>query len=173
MSKRKKMVFEFCPKCKSDDIRFNGVKRYRCKQCGWIYFHNTAAAVAVMLQYRNKLLFVVRAKDPGKGMLDLPGGFVDPGESVEQAVRREVREELYINLDDLTYWGSYPNTYCYEGITYNTCDTVFLTRCKNLPTKWNKKEIKEIKLFGPDDVNPDEIAFKSIKKAVADYIRRI
>jgi NADH pyrophosphatase NudC (nudix superfamily) len=165
------MIFEFCPKCKSRDIGYDGLKQFSCEQCGWVYFHNTAAAAGVLIQYRDKLLFIVRGKGPGKGRLDLPGGFVDPGESSEQTARREIREELGIELESLTYRGSYPNTYHYEGIVYSTCDTVFLARIEQLPSNWNKQEVENIKLLRPGEVNPDDIAFESIRAAVADYIR--
>ena len=75
---------------------------------------------------QGRLLVVVRAEEPEKGTWDLPGGFADPGESIEESVRREVREELGLEIASMRYLCSYPNTYEYGGIVpyFNTTLTL-------------------------------------------------
>jgi NAD+ diphosphatase len=121
------------------------------------------------MEYKDKLLLVVRSKDPQKDKLDLPGGFLDPGESIEQAAKREIQEELGVVVDNLDYLGSYPNIYEYEGILYNTCDVILVTRVSNLPTDFSE-EVKEIKLLKPEEIDLNKIAFESTMRAVSDYI---
>ena len=91
-------IFNCCPACGSSDIVFDDDKKLICWQCAFTYYHNVAAAVAAILEYDNKIVLIKRAKEPGKGKLDLPGGFVDPKESAEQKRTRIGRPSIwYLN----------------------------------------------------------------------------
>jgi ADP-ribose pyrophosphatase YjhB (NUDIX family) len=74
------------------------------------------------------VLFIRRAKEPRKGFLALPGGFVDPGESAEQATVRECKEETGLDIKDVKYAANFPNTYEYKTVCYSTCDIFFTAR---------------------------------------------
>ena len=65
----------FCPRCGSGSLQQRSEKEFACG-CGFHYFQNVASAVMVALCWQDELLVAVRARDPGKGLLDLPGGFV-------------------------------------------------------------------------------------------------
>lgn len=126
--------FRFCPSCGSDRFSINDFKSKRCPSCGFTYYHNAAAAVAVFLEDEDgRILACRRAMDPAKGTLDLIGGFVDPGESLIDAVIREVREEcgLDISACRLELVTSYPNVYTFGGFDVNTCDAIFHTMVPN------------------------------------------
>jgi len=155
--------FKYCPACGSGDIFFGDMKEVRCRDCAFTYYHNVAAAVAAILEYDKKIVLIERAKDPGKGKLDLPGGFVDPKESAEEAVIREIKEELKINLGELKYLGSYPNIYRYEGVIYHTCDLFFYSKIDALPTDYDKTEIEDLIVINPLEIPDDKIAFESTK----------
>ena len=91
-------VFHFCPRCGSIHFVPNDFKSMRCEDCGFVYYLNASAATAALIfNSRDELLVIHRRDEPKKGMPDLPGGFVDFGESIEQGVAREVKEET--NLD--------------------------------------------------------------------------
>ena len=79
--------FRFCPSCGEPCGEraggWHGGKEFRCPVCGFRFFQNVAAACGVLVSHDGRFLFVERAKDPAKGLLGLPGGFVDPGEGVE------------------------------------------------------------------------------------------
>ena len=75
--------------------------------------------------FENQFLFLRRAKDPGAGKLDMPGGFVDFGETAEEAFRRELKEELMIESVELTYFTSAPNYYLYMNVPYQSLDFYF------------------------------------------------
>jgi len=62
---------------------------------------------AIIHNDKNQILFVKRGKDPFKGYLSLPGGFVNCGEKVEDALRREIREEASLNVEPLEILGVY------------------------------------------------------------------
>ena len=164
-------VLTFCPSCKSDRVEYDGVKEYACTECGFALFHNTAAAVGVFIECCGKVLFIVRNREPQTGKLDLPGGFVDPGESAEQAAIRETREELGIEIADLRYFGSYPNTYDYKGVLYTTLDVFFISATDRIPGGFGS-EVREVRALKAEQVRPDEIGFDSVRAAVAEYVRR-
>ena len=156
-------LFNHCPNCGIPDISFDGLKELHCQTCSFTYFHNAAAAVAAVLEYGERIVLIKRNKEPKRGKLDLPGGFIDPGESAEEAVRREVKEELNMDLGTLKYLGSYPNTYEYKGVTYTTCDLLFSSKIDTFPTYVDKSEVEELVLKHPSDVPEEQIAFESVK----------
>ena len=163
-----KGFFSLCPSCGSNSITYDGVKEYTCPSCGLDFFHNTAAAVGIFLEKKKSglFLFIRRARNPGKGLLDIPGGFVDPGESAEDALRREIREELDMELEDISYFVSYPNNYDYKGIIYATCDFFYRGVINDLPGSFDKSEIEELLFLDPCKVKEEECAFHSCANAV-------
>ena len=79
--------FRFCPKCGSSQFAENNEKSKKCADCGFVYYFNSSAAVvAVIENAAGEILVARRAKDPAKGTLDLPGGFIDMHETAEEAV---------------------------------------------------------------------------------------
>jgi NAD+ diphosphatase len=159
-------IFKYCPSCKSNEISFDGIKQFKCNSCGFIYFHNVATAAAAILEYEQKIFFIKRVRQPGKGKLDLPGGFIDPNETAEEGLNRELKEELGITLDQVKYLGAFPNRYEYENVTYNTCDLFFYSKIEILPTEFDKSEIETIELIDPLEIQESRIAFDSIKRAL-------
>src|SRR4030042_605907 len=99
-------IFDYCPACGAREIFFDDIKQFKCRACSFTFFQNVAAAAAAILEYDGKILLVKRGQEPEKGKLDLPGGFLDPKESAEDGLRREIREELHIDLKQLKYIGS-------------------------------------------------------------------
>ena len=128
-------AFRHCPSCTAAPLRFEGDKAIRCGVCGFRYFHNVAVAVATVIRVGDELLLTERAHAPRAGTYDLPGGFVDPDETLEDAVCREVREELGLDLDGraLRYLFSSTNRYPFEGTTYRTSDVYFEVRLTERP----------------------------------------
>ena len=159
-------AFRYCPACGSGDIHFDGVKELHCNACSFTYFHNVAAAAAAILEYDEKIMFVRRAREPRKGLLDLPGGFTDPNESTEDGLSRELKEELGITLNKMKYLGSAPNIYRYKGVTYNTCDLFFYSKLETLPSEFDKSEIESLELMDASKVEKSEFAFKSTEKGI-------
>ncbi|UCC97187.1 MAG: NUDIX domain-containing protein [Phycisphaerales bacterium] len=163
-------MFEFCPSCGKKDIVPAGPKELYCNSCSFSYFHNVAAAVVAILELDGKVLLIRRAKDPGKGKLDLPGGFVDPKENAEEAIKREVREELNVDLESVNYIGSSPNIYEYKGVTYQTCDVFFYAPINAPPTDSDKREVAELLLMEPAEIPLDELAFVSTRTVLSRFV---
>ena len=91
--------FLYCPECGSSHFEVNNEKSKKCADCGFVYYFNpSAATVALILNEKNELLVCKRAKEPAKGTLDLPGGFIDMNETGEEGVAREVLEETGLKV---------------------------------------------------------------------------
>ena len=80
--------FTYCPKCGARTFVERNEKAKQCTTCGFVYYFNPSSAVACFIRNsKGELLLVRRAKEPAKGTLDLPGGFVDMYESAEDAAQ--------------------------------------------------------------------------------------
>lgn len=126
--------FRFCPICGSKEaIEYKERRHWVCASCGFDLFNNVAAAVGLIIRdSRGRILLETRAKEPRKGFLALPGGFVDPDESAEEAAIRECLEETGIAPESVRFVCTSPNTYEYKQIVYKTCDIFFEA---NLPSQ--------------------------------------
>ncbi len=166
-----KDVLKFCPRCSAPAVLADS-RKIVCASCGFQFYLNNAAAVAALLfDGDGRLMAVRRNEDPQTGLLDLPGGFVEFGETAEEALSRELREELGISVGGIEYYRSLPNNYLYGGVLYHTLD-IFL-KCKLEDGADNKirtnNEIKEIVYKFPKDIAEDEIAFDSMKKLIKSF----
>jgi len=165
-------VFKYCPKCGAAALRMTGGKLLWCGACGFEFYLNAAAAVAGMIvDDQGRLLITVRGKEPGKGKWDLPGGFADPGESAEEALQREVREEVGLEIIAMRYLGSYPNTYEYMGVRYATMDMGFVCQVEDVSQAAARERDIEAVLFKPPrEIDPARFAFRSPARLVERYL---
>lgn len=165
--------FEFCPRCARRGQRDLARGAFRCDACGFVYFFNPAtAAAAFILNAVGEVLFIRRAKEPAKGKLALPGGFVDAGETAEEAVRREIREEVGLEMDSIAYLDSQPNEYPYKEVAYPVLDLFFVGRAKAAETAAALDGVESYCWLRPETVAAEDIAFSSIRNALAAYLKR-
>lgn len=163
--------FRYCPICGSEKfVEHNDCSKF-CRQCGFHYYLNAVSAVAAfVVNKKNELLLCYRAQEPKKGTLDLPGGFVDINETAEEAVKREVLEELNLETDTVSYLFSIPNKYLYSDFTVHTLDMFFKIEVKNLSNIKCRDDVADAKFVHFDKINIDEIGLESIKIAVKMFI---
>ncbi len=168
MNKNPVWPFSVCPHCGKANIQLRENKKYLCSNCGFSYFHNVATGAGVLLLIQGKLLLLCRAKEPGKGLYTIPGGFVDPGESAEEAVVRECMEETGIQLkqNQLNYLTSHTNDYKYKGIPYITCDIFFTAALEDASPVLDMEESTSILLIKPEAIDPNILAFASTQYAL-------
>src|SRR5689334_13956552 len=115
-------LFQFCPRC-GHHRPPQPAQPFLCGACGLRYFFNPVIAVAaILLGPDDRALFIRRAKDPAKGKLAVPGGFVDIGETAEEGMRREIKEEVNLEVGELTFLCTALNQYLYESVTYPVLD---------------------------------------------------
>lgn len=144
-----------------------GGRELRCSHCGFLFFFNSAAAAGAFVFHRGKLVLCVRARDPARGMLALPGGFIDFDESVEEGLKREIHEELHLETTHFRYLASAPNDYLYAGVPYKTTDLFFVCEAPDLGTIEAADEVLEYVLIAPEALDPARLAFPSLRAAFA------
>ena len=164
-----KDVFHFCPFCGSGSFIWDGTKSHTCSECGKkLYTNEVGAVIALIRNADGELLFTTRKFNPAKGMLDLPGGFIDLGEKAEQAVVREVKEELNLDVIRWQFYGSFPNQYTYAGLTYFTIDIVFDCEVENFDSLTANDDVSGVCFKNPKHVNLQEIGLDSVRELVAE-----
>jgi ADP-ribose pyrophosphatase YjhB (NUDIX family) len=135
-----------------------------------------AAATGCIIDTGETIALLIRAKEPAKGKLDLPGGFVNPDEGAIDGLRRECREEIgWDPGPDFSLLASFPNIYPYKGIVYRTCDIFFTISAPGLTEadlKLEPKEIGGVRFIKPSEVNLDDLAFDSTRRAVQAFLEK-
>ena len=146
--------FKYCPKCGSIHFEINNEKSKRCAD--W-----------------NELLVCRRAKDPAKGTLDLPGGFIDMAETGEEGVRREVKEETGMEVNKAEYLFSLPNIYVYSGFPVHTLDLFF--RCTVADTLHYKAMDDAADLFfiPLKEIRTEDFGLGSIRKGLGIFLKEM
>ncbi len=156
--------FTYCPRCGQQALNTDDDHLFLCASCDLHLFMNTAAAVAVVMKdARGRILMTRRASDPAAGKLDLPGGFVNHGETAEECAHREVCEELRLELNGLTYLFTSSNEYLYKDVFYRTMDVVFYADVASWDTLSAEDDIADYEFLALSDVPMDEVAFISIR----------
>ena len=158
--------FAFCPVCGSSRFEAATFKSCCCRQCGFEMFVNPAASVVCIVIEDGKILVARRAYEPMKGALDFPGGFVDPGESLEQAVVREMKEETTLDVVSYRWLFSFPNKYLYSGIEVPTADNFFLCKVSDVNSMHPQDDVEALMWIPLEDLHPEDMAFTSMQEAV-------
>lgn len=97
----------FCARCGARSEVSHGGWQRRCPSCGADHFPRTDPVVIMLITHGNRLLLGRNAAWP-EGMYSLLAGFVEPGETIEAAVRREVQEEAGVRVGRVDYLASQP-----------------------------------------------------------------
>jgi ADP-ribose pyrophosphatase YjhB (NUDIX family) len=156
----------FCPRCGSP-ATVDFPRSLACGACGYHAFYNPKPVAAVVLRGLDGdggIWLLRRGFEPGKGRWTFPGGFVDLGESVEDAARREVREEMTIDVDLGGLIGVYSRAE--DRIVLVVFAGVPLDRPQPTP------EAPEVRAFAPAELPWNELAFWSTERALRDALER-
>lgn len=166
-------AWEYCPKC-GQKAAVRGKNPFRCETCGYTHFFGPVSAVgAITTDAAGQVLLLVRAKDPGKGLYGLPGGFIDAGETAEEALHREVREEIGLRVRSCRYLTSFPNQYVYQGFILPVTDLFFVMEVHSFDELApGDGEISSWHFCRPGRKELKRMAFESNRKALELFIER-
>ena len=99
----------YCGRCATPTEVVAGERARRCPTCGLLAFPRLAPAMIVLVTRDDgREALLARGTRFPVPMWSCLAGFVEPGETLEEAVHREVREEVGLEVDDVRYWGSQP-----------------------------------------------------------------
>ncbi len=169
-------ILKYCPNCGKESLNWDGEKKWSCPNCNFTLYNNVAGAVAVVIRHQDEIYLTRRNRDPKKGKLDLAGGFVDPKESAEETCKRELSEELQLEVDvsNLKYLTSLPNVYQYKEIDYNTIDLFYEYNVQEkFKVSLELSEISEAVWIPLQKLELEELAFDSQKKFFKEYLKNI
>ncbi len=159
--------YRFCPVCGGvlarRLLKAGEPQRLVCTQCGFIFYIDPKLAVLALVPYQGGLVMVRRAIEPGFGRWVLPGGFVDLGETVEEAVVRETREEAGLKVRVVRLQNVY--SYRHSRTVLLAFETEYLSG-----TLAPGDEESEARSFAPHEIPWEEIAFSSTRDALREYL---
>jgi ADP-ribose pyrophosphatase YjhB (NUDIX family) len=150
----------FCPRC-AQPAEVTFPRRIACEHCGYAAYYNPKpVACAIPVDDEGNVILLRRGFEPGRGLWTFPGGFVDLGESVEQAAHRETDEELGISI------ALGPLVGVYSRPEDRVVLIVFRARAEGRPR--TTPEATEVRAFSPQEIPWSELAFWSTEKALRD-----
>ena len=167
--------FSYCPVCGSEHFEVHNFKSKQCRDCGFTYYANPCSATAAFIvNDRQEMLVVRRGKEPAKGTLDLPGGFVDNNENAEQGMVREILEEtgLVIDAGDIRYMFSIPNVYHYSGMDIHTLDLFFACHVPEDADIKAADDAAELMWLPLREVYVERFGLRSIREAVHRFLQQ-
>lgn len=163
--------FKYCPVCGSKHFEVQDEKSKKCENCGFEYYLNPSAAnVAFITNDRGELLVLTRKKEPAKGTLDLPGGFADIGETAEEGVIREVREETGLIVREARYVFSHPNVYIYSGFEVKTLDSFFVCQVDDFSTLRAQDDAAKAQWIALSDIHTELFGLRSVRRGLHQFI---
>ena len=152
----------FCPRCAHPaDVQFP--RSLTCANCGYgAYYNPKPVACAIPVDDEDRVWLLRRAFEPGKGLWTFPGGFVDLGESVEDAARRETDEEMRIGVELGALVGVYSRG--------DDRIVLIVFAARTLAEPRTSEEATEVRAFGRDEIPWGDLAFWSTESALRDFL---
>jgi len=166
-------LWQYCPFCGEKSFRTGTENFMQCNACRKKFYINASSAVACIIEnVQGEMLLAHRAFEPAKGMLDLPGGFVNLDETAENAVKREIKEELNLETTSIQYIGSAPNHYLFGEMVYFTLDLGFKCFVKDFSNLQVADDVAGYVFLPHHQINLQEICFPSIRNILQLYLAK-
>lgn len=155
--------YRYCLRCGAETKNKNNT--CKCESCGYIFYINPNPTASALILSGTEILLTTRAVDPYKGTLDIPGGFVELNETFEDAVKREVREELDVEVRDLEYFNSLSDRYLFSGVDNYVLNVNFKVSVDSEDFK-PADDISDVAYYSLDRIDLRKIAFPSVVKVL-------
>jgi NAD+ diphosphatase len=155
----------FCGRCGTPTARSTEHRAYACPACGLLAFPRLAPAVIVLIEFGDRILLARSPTFPEPFYAPL-AGFVEPGETLEEAIHREVHEEVGLDVDAFRYFASqawpYPHTLL----------SAFNATARSTEMRLETAELIDASWFGPDDLPPLPPKFSISRMLIDDWVTR-
>jgi 8-oxo-dGTP diphosphatase len=162
-------TYRFCPKCGGTlDIKLlkaGEPQRFVCSRCQYVFYIDPKIAACTITEIDGRIVMLKRAIPPGVGLWVIPGGFVDVGETVEEAAIRETWEEVGLKVEIGSLIGVYSYPKSSVAIVVYQADVL-----EGIPEALD--ESLEVGLFVPEDIPWLDIAFRSTEDSLRDYLEK-
>jgi ADP-ribose pyrophosphatase YjhB (NUDIX family) len=159
--------YRHCPRCGGrleERLVFrHDPPRRVCVDCGFVFYLDPKVAVGVICRLDGGIVLLRRAIEPGYGRWVFPGGYVDRGETLEGAARREALEEVHLDLRI----GRLVNAYSYEGRPVIVLVYAAEVLGGDLACG---EEALEVRAFAEEAIPWDDLAFRSTGEALRDFL---
>jgi NAD+ diphosphatase len=155
----------FCGRCGTPTERHGSERSRTCPHCGLQHFPRLSPAVITLIEDGDRLL-LARSPHFAPGVYSTLAGFVEPGESLEEAVVREVREEVGVELADLRYFGSQPWPFP------NSLMIGFTARYAGGEIRPQEGEIEDARWFTRDDLPLLPFRASIARSLIEDFLAR-
>ena len=151
-----------CPRCGNEpQVAFP--RSITCPHCGYAAFYNPKPVACALPQTRSGEIWLLRRGfAPNVGKWSMPGGFVDLGESVEDAAKREVMEEMAVEIELIGLVG------VYSRAQDRTVVVVYAASTWGTPSQ--TEEALEVRAFAPNQIPWQTLAFWSDERALRDHL---
>jgi NAD+ diphosphatase len=154
----------FCGACGHGTARAEGERCFTCVNCGHMAYPRISPAMMVLIRNGDKVLLALHVQSAVKRYVPL-AGFLEAGESIEEAVHREVFEEVGLRVHNLRYFGSQSWPFPHSLMIAFTADYL------DGGIRTDPTEILEARWFGPDDEWPERVPHVSISSVLVDAHR--
>lgn len=162
------MEMNFCRRCR-EELAHLQAHVYECSN-GHTIFANSSPSIGLFLVGDDgRVLMTIRGIEPHKGMLDTAGGFVDGEETLEQAITREIREELGLTPDQYSppkFLCSVIGHYPYKNEEIPVLSSFFWAKLKPNAEPTTNDDVGEVVWVDIDTVNIDEAHDKDVKQGI-------
>ncbi len=156
----------FCGRCGTRTDPADGERAKRCPACGLLAFPRLAPAIITLVERDDGRALLARGVTFPIPMYSCLAGFVEPGETLEEAVHREVREEVGIELADVRYWASQPWPFPHSLMLG------FNARYAGGELVLDEKEIVDAQWWAPDDLPPIPPGLSIARRLIDDWVSR-
>ena len=137
----------FCGACGTPTVHLGSERCVKCPACGFMAYPRISPAMMVLIKRGDSILLARHSASPAPFFTAL-AGFVEAGESVEEAIHREVHEEVGLRVRNIAYFGSQPWPFPHSLMIAYTAEF------DSGDIKIDETEIAEARWFGPADALP-------------------
>ncbi len=164
------MYYHYCGWCGKKVIKQNNHLGI-CISCGRHWYTNPAPCSALILENKQGEILLARRKiAPKRGFWDVPGGFTKSSETMEESLIREIKEELGIHISQFSYFGSYPATYSYKGLTIPTFNFIYTARISSDIHLTASDDISQVQYFSKSKIPFAKLAFPYLERLLKDCL---